>query len=72
MRAEAVDAARSAHSIAVGDLDGVHAGGLKCRGNGGGLLEAVLVAHGVHAVAQRDVADVEIVNHDGAPAISLA
>ena len=39
--------------------------------NGGGLRDAVLVADGVHAISQRDVADVQVVSHERAPAVWL-
>jgi hypothetical protein len=72
MCAEAVDAAGSAQTVAVRDFDGVHARAVQRLGDGGGLFDGVLVTHGMHAIAQGDVADVEAVNHDGAPMVSLA
>ncbi|MCY1182737.1 hypothetical protein D9M73_233110 [compost metagenome] len=42
-------------AIAVGDLDQRHAGGVEALGHGDHLLEADLVALGVHAVAQAHV-----------------
>jgi hypothetical protein len=57
--AEAVDTTRSAQPVAVGNLDGIHSGVVERLGDPDGLLDAVLVAHRMHAVAQGDVADVE-------------
>ncbi len=69
--AESVVAGRARQSVAVGDLDGVHTRGVERGGDGRRLFGAVLVPHRVHAVAQRDVADVEVVDHVVAPAVSL-
>ena len=45
----------------MGDFDGVDPRRVERLRDGGHLLEAVLVPDGVHAVAQGDVADVELV-----------
>jgi hypothetical protein len=71
MRAESVDAARYGQPVAVGDLDGVHPTRVERLGDRHRLFDAVLMAHGMHAVAQGDVADVQIVSHDAAPAVSV-
>src|SRR6516165_9328722 len=42
------------------------ASGARDRGR---LLDAVLVAHGVHAVAQGDIADIDLLIHAVAPAV---
>jgi isopropylmalate/homocitrate/citramalate synthase len=59
LRAEAVDATGSAETVAVGHLDGGDARGVECLGDRHRLIDGVLMAHGVHAVAQGDVADVD-------------
>ncbi len=66
VRAKAVTAARPAQAVTVGDLDGVDPRIVERPGNRHGLGDAVLVTHRVHAVAQGDVADVQIANHSSA------
>ena len=58
--AESVDAARTGQSVAVGDLDRIDSGGVQGACDRVHLLDAVLVADRVHAVAQGDVADVDV------------
>ena len=60
MRPEAVVEARTLQAVAVGDLDGVHFGPVECAGNGLYVVQPILVADGVHPVAQRDVLDIEL------------
>ncbi|MNE55858.1 hypothetical protein D3C80_1507230 [compost metagenome] len=55
VRREAVVDRTTAQAVAVGDLDQRHAGGVEALGHGDHLLEADLVALGVHAVAQAHV-----------------
>lgn len=57
--ADAVVDAGAGQSVAVGDLDGGDPGGVQGGGDGTGLLDGVAVPHGVHAVAQGDVLDVQ-------------
>ncbi|MNY61147.1 hypothetical protein D3C86_1977970 [compost metagenome] len=55
MRREAVVDRATAEAVAVGDLDQRHAGGVEAGGDRDHLLQADLVALGVHAVAQAHV-----------------
>ena len=41
------------------DLDGVDAGAIERRGDAPDVADGILVADGVHAVAERDVLDVQ-------------
>lgn len=70
MGTEAVDTAGAGKSVAMGDLDGIDAGFVEGTGDGRGLGDGVLVTHGMHAVPQGDVADIEVVTHVVAPAVS--
>lgn len=49
-------------AITVCDLDGVHLRSVEGSGNGLDLLEAILMADGVHAVTQCHVLDVELLH----------
>ena len=60
MRAEAVVEAGALQAVAVGDFDGIDLGLVERASDLHGLLDAVLVANGVRAVAQGDVGDVEL------------
>ncbi|MCY1358997.1 hypothetical protein D9M69_455480 [compost metagenome] len=64
--AEAVVERRALQAVAVGDLDAVHLGLVQRTGDGAGVVEAVLVADRVAAVAQGHVGDIELF-HAGAP-----
>ena len=69
--AEAVVERRAGKSVTVGDLDGIDPCRIQRTGNGSDMLEAVPMADGVHAVAQRYVLDIESLlsdRHNGAPA----
>ncbi|MCY1432048.1 hypothetical protein D9M71_480330 [compost metagenome] len=57
VRREAVVHRASAQAVAVGDLDQRHAGGVQAAGDVLHLLQADLVALGMHAVAQAHVVD---------------
>ena len=59
VRAEAVVEARAREPVTVADLDGIDAGAIERRGDAPHVGDGILVADGVHAVAQRDVLDVE-------------
>ena len=59
MRAEPIIEARTRKSVTVGNLDGVHLGPIKCPGDRLDVLDAVLMANGMHSVAQRHVLDVK-------------
>jgi hypothetical protein len=60
--ARAVGQARAGQPVAVGDLDGVHSGGIDGRGDRAHLVGVHPVPDGVHAVAQGHVLDVELGN----------
>ena len=62
MGAKAVVEAGARQAIAVGHLDGVHPGPVERAGNGAHVVQPVLVANGVHPVAQGDVLDIELVS----------
>ena len=59
VRAEAVVEAAAGQPVAVGDLDGVHPGGVQRGGDGRDAADGEAVADGVHAVAQGHVLDVD-------------
>ena len=59
VRAEPVVEARPRQPVAVADLDGVDARAIERRRDAPHVVDRILVADGVHAVAQRDVLDVE-------------
>ncbi|MNM69773.1 hypothetical protein D3C81_813860 [compost metagenome] len=69
--AEAVVEAGALQAVAVGDFDGVDLGLVQRAGDVLHVLDRVLVAHGVAAVAQGDVGDVQLLagieGHGGAP-----
>ena len=65
--AESVYATRSAQSVTVGNLDGVHPGGVERGGDADGLGKAVLMAHRMHTVPQRHITEMD---HRPAPAYS--
>ncbi|MCY1535092.1 hypothetical protein D9M68_704830 [compost metagenome] len=58
--AKAVVERRALQAVAVGDFDGVDPGRIQRTGDGAHVVEAVLVADGMAAVAQGDVGDVEL------------
>ncbi|MCY1298924.1 hypothetical protein D9M70_484330 [compost metagenome] len=60
VRAEAVVERRALQAVAVGDFDGVDPGRIQRTGDGTHVVEAVLVADRMAAVAQGDVGDVEL------------
>ena len=59
VRAEPVVEARAREAIAMADLDGIDPRAIESRGDAPHVANRILVANGVHAVAQRDVLDVE-------------
>jgi hypothetical protein len=72
MRAEPVVEARALQPVAVSDLDGIDLCPVERPGDLLDVVEPVLVADGVHPVAQGDVLDVEfggggIQGHAGTP-----
>ncbi len=60
VRAGAVGQCRAGQPVAMRDLDRVDARGVQRGRDVGHLLEGVPVPHGVHAVPQRDVLDVDL------------
>ncbi|MNW09279.1 hypothetical protein D3C71_2062390 [compost metagenome] len=72
---EAVVDRAAAQAVAVGDLDQRYAGGVQALGHGDHLLEADLVALGVHAVAQAHVVQGDLLAlqiHRASPQASAA
>ena len=63
VRAEAVVEARAREPVTVADLDGIDTSAIERRGNAPHVGDGILVANGVHAVAERDVLDVEAAAH---------
>ena len=59
MGAKSIVEASALQSIAVGDFDRVHAGGIERRSDLTRLLGAVLVANGMAAIAQGYVGNIE-------------
>ncbi|MNV40262.1 hypothetical protein D3C71_1318630 [compost metagenome] len=71
MRAEAVVEGGALQAVTVGDFDGVDLGFVQGAGDVLHVLDRVLVAHGVAAVAQGHVGDVQLLarveGHGGSP-----
>ena len=59
VRAEPVVEARAREAVAMADLDGIDTRAIERRGDAADVANRILVANGVHAVAQRDVLDVK-------------
>ena len=59
--AEAVIERRAVNAVAVADFDRIDPGAIERTRDGAHRLQSVLVADGMHAVAQRDVLHVELV-----------
>ena len=59
LQTEAIVEARSGQSVAMRDFDTVDLGLIQRLGNCGDLLDGVLMAARMHAVAQRDIRDVD-------------
>ena len=60
VRAEPVVEARAGQAVAVADFDGIDARAIERRRDRSTCVHRILVPDGVHAVAQRDVLDVEL------------
>ncbi len=71
MGAESVHAARTGQPIAVRNFDRIDTGRVESSRDRGDLLNGVLVADRMHAVAQGDVADVDVLGHVDAAAFSM-
>ena len=59
VRAEPVIEARAREAVAMADLDGIDSRAIERRGDTPHVANRILVANGMHAVAQRDILDVE-------------
>ena len=60
MGAKAIVEAGARQAVAMRDFDGIDPGGIERCGDGADMIEAIHVADGVHAIAQRDILNVEL------------
>ena len=61
LQTEPVVEACPGQTVAMGNLDAVHAGFIECTGDRAHLIQGVLMAARVHAIAQGHVGDIDFV-----------